>query len=363
MRGALVGVTSWIITPAIVVTATARGRCCTLQNPDRRDSSTSTFIVASDATIRTRFACAPSCSHMTSSQQCDMLANAVSMVNLSRLGSRFMLMAVSVFALAAQAPVPSFDVTSVRENTSGSSASDIASTSNRFVVTNTPLGFIILHAYQLMGHQLVDVPEWAWSAAYDIAATYPGGVRPSDGDTRAMLQRLLAERFRLTIRREKRDLPVYRLVMVRADGRLGPQLTPSNVDCEKLIAEKGSASSTDRRSPVAPGGRRPECTMSASRRGLLTGGTQPISALAGALQAFLGRPVVDATGLQGRFDMDLEWTPNAEISAPPSGVAPLFPDGPSLLTAVQEQLGLKLENGTASFDVVVVQRVERPTPD
>ena len=292
-----------------------------------------------------------------------MLATAGSMVNPNRLGFMFMLIAVSVLAAAAQAPVPSFDVTSVRENTSGSSASDIASTPSRFVVTNTPLGFIILHAYQLMAHQLVDVPEWAWSAAYDIAGTYPGGVRPSDADTRAMLRRLLEERFRLNIRREKRELPVYRLVMARGDGRLGPQLTPSTVDCEKLIAEKGSNTGADRPSAVAPGGRRPACMMSASRRGFLTGGTQPISALAGALQAFLGRPVVDATGLQGRFDMDLKWTPNAEISAPPAGVAPLFPDGPSIMTAVQEQLGLKLETGMASFDVVIVQRVERPTQD
>jgi uncharacterized protein (TIGR03435 family) len=81
------------------------------------------------------------------------------------------------------------------------------------------------------------------------------------------------------------------------------------------------------------------------------------------LQSFLGRPVIDATGLTGSFDIDLQWTPNGEISAPPPGVQLRSPDGPNLLTAVQEQLGLKLESVVSVFNAFVVERVERPTSD
>ena len=138
-------------------------------------------------------------------------------------------------------------------------------------------------------------------------------------------------------------------------------LVRSDVDCEKSTAE--TRPQTGAGSPGRPGGQQPMCMMSASRRGVLTGSGQTIPDLAGALQAFLGRPVIDGTALQGQFDMDLKWTPNAEISAPPPGVPVLNPDGPSLLTAVQEQLGLRLDSTRTAFDVVVIERLERPTPD
>jgi uncharacterized protein (TIGR03435 family) len=180
--------------------------------------------------------------------------------------------------------------------------------------------------------------------------------------TRAALQALLQERFRLIIRRERRSMPVYRLVMARGDRRPGPQLVPSTVDCEKL-AEKRAQIDGGGTSVVAPGGNRPACMMSANRRGFLTAGTRTIAELATALQSFVGRPVVDATGLQGTFDIDLSWRADNEVSAPPAGVRLVSPDGPSLFTAIQEQLGLRLEPGTGEVDAIVVERIERATPD
>lgn len=275
------------------------------------------------------------------------------------------LLAVATLSLTAQVPVnaPAFEVASVRQNTSASPASSISTTPGRLVVTNTPLGFIILHAFQVRAHELVGVPEWAWSDAYDITGTYPDGKTPTDAESGMMLRRLLEERFQLSVRREKREMPAYRLVVARADGRLGPQLVRSDVDCEKWIAEGRPPAAARQGGLAATGGQRAMCMLSANRRGVLTGGAQTIPQLGAALQSLLGRPVIDGTGLQGRFDMDLKWTPNAEISAPPPGVAVLSSDGPSLVTAVQEQLGLRLESTEAPFDVIVVNRLERPTPD
>ena len=279
---------------------------------------------------------------------------------MRRLAAIPVLMAVST--LSAQVP-RAFDVASVRQNTSGSAASSISTTPGRLVVTNTPLGFIVLHAFQLRAHEVVDVPDWAWSTAYDIAGTYPDGTAPTDVETRSMLRRLLEERFQLAVRRETREMPAYRLVAARGDRRLGPQLVRSDVDCEKWFAENRPQAAGGGGPGAAVPGQRPMCAMSTSRRGLLTAGAQTIAQLGAALQSLLGRPVIDGTGLQGRFDMDLKWTPNGEISAPPAGTPVVSPDGPSLLTAVQEQLGLRLDSTQAAFDVVVIERLERPMPD
>src|SRR5688572_14951290 len=95
--------------------------------------------------------------------------------------------------------LPSFDVSSVRQNTTVSSNSSLSSTPTRLTITNTPLGFVMLHAYDLRAHQLVDAPDWTWSTGYDITATYPAGT--PDAQVRAMLQRLLADRLQLAVRR------------------------------------------------------------------------------------------------------------------------------------------------------------------
>ena len=230
----------------------------------------------------------------------------------------------------------------------------------RFTVVNTPLWFLILEAYGLKGHELIDAPDWTGTTMYDIVATYPPGTTPSEAERWLMLQQLLAERFQLRIRRERRDTDVYRLVLARGDGRLGPQLVRSDVDCERWIAEKRPQAGAGGSSPV-PGGRRPACMMSVSRQGFLTGGTRTILEISLALQTLAGRPVLDATGLKGTFDVDLVWAAaSTDLARSPDLGSP---SGGSFFTAVQEQLGLKLEAGRSRIDVVIVERVERPTPD
>ena len=255
---------------------------------------------------------------------------------------------------------PTFEVATVRQTTGVSDAARISGpTPGRFTITNVPLVFILHHAYRAMAHQIVGAPDWVGTTAYDITATYPAGTTPTDADTRLMLQQLLEERFRLKVRREKREMPVYRLVMARSDKRLGPQLVPSDVDCEQWLAEKRPQVGAGGPSPV-PGGRRPACMMSASRKGFLTGGTRTIAQLMATLQPFVGRPVIDATGLSGTFDMDVIWTESTDPSRPQAtGADP----GASLFTALQEQLGLRLEPTRSAFDVFTIEHIERPTPD
>lgn len=269
----------------------------------------------------------------------------------------------AVTVAAGQAPQPVFDVASVKENTSVSDSGGIApETPGRVRITNTPLRFILLHAFRLMDHQLIGAPEWTETARFDINATFQrDDAARNEDDTRAMLRTLLVDRFGLKTHRETREMPIYSLVMARRDAALGPWLVRSSVDCDR-IAEKRPQMGAGSTSPVAPGGKRPVCMIVTNRRGrFITAGARTMQDLLGPLQAMTGRPVIDRTGLSGTFDFDLQWTSGPVAPAPGTPASP--DDGPSIFVALQEQLGLKLEPARAPFDVVVVDAVQRPTPD
>ena len=269
--------------------------------------------------------------------------------------------AVALIHVDAQSPQPSFDVASVKENRSGSGAGGISPpTPGRWRITNTPLRFIMLEAFDLRDHELIGSPEWTESTAFDITATYSAEPALTRQDTRAMLRTLLADRFGLKTHREMRELPMYALVVARKDGALGPQLVRSSIDCEQRRAQNLPQPGVGSPGPVAAGGGRKPCYMSASRRSI-TADTQTMQQLASVLQALTGRPVMDRTGLTGAFDFALQWTSGPVAPAPGAGPPP--DDGPSIFTSLQEQLGLRLEPGRGSFDVVVVDAVRRPTPD
>ena len=166
-----------------------------------------------------------------------------------------------------------------------------------------------------------------------------------------MLRSLLEDRFRLSAHRETRDLPIYALVLARADGRLGPQLRQTTSDyCARLLAAAGKAGDT----PVPPGG--PVCGMRPGGTGNeITAGAMPMNEFARFLNVNVGRTVVDRTGLTGVWDFDLKWSaPNAPTPDP---------DRPSIFTALQEQLGLRLDAATGPVEVLVIDRVERLIPD
>jgi uncharacterized protein (TIGR03435 family) len=175
-----------------------------------------------------------------------------------------------------------------------------------------------------------------------------------------MLQALLADRFQLTLHRETKELPIYALVMARKDGKLGPRLTESK--------EGGCTMPDPTKPPPPPEPGKPATLgcggmMMSPRR--LTASSVPLANLAPTLSRMLGRTVVDKTGLAGKFDISLEWTPDETqaIQLPPDAPKPLPSDGsgPSIFTALQEQLGLKLESQKGPVEIFVIERAEKPS--
>jgi len=165
---------------------------------------------------------------------------------------------------------------------------------------------------------------------------------------RAMLRNLLLDRFKLVTRREARNMPTYALVLARNDRQLGPQLRRSTLNCEAQVAAS--------RVPGSTPGTVQQCGGRSGRGTIATFGV-PLSSFAKSLSPAAGRFVFDATGLTDRFDLDLRWTPDPE----PGAAAPA--DGVSLFTAIQEQLGLRLEPRQAPVDVFVIESAERPAED
>jgi uncharacterized protein (TIGR03435 family) len=268
---------------------------------------------------------------------------------------------------AAQAPrPPAFTVASIKPTAAGGPTLVQLQPGGRYTATNTTLLALIRSAYRLQSFQVVGAPSWVATEHIDIVAKADGDLFPSDMVSSAprplelALQPLLADRFQLVVHRETRQLPIYALVVDRADGRLGPKLTRSTTDCAAMLA----AASRGIPPPQAAGrGQSPPCGA-ATLRGRFLGDTLPLSLFDGFLAGQLDRTVVDRTGLIGEFNFDLTWQPDQPAaSAPVADAAAVDPNAPSIFTAVQEQLGLKLEATTGPVDVLVIDRVEKPAPD
>jgi uncharacterized protein (TIGR03435 family) len=268
----------------------------------------------------------------------------------------------------AFAQIPdAFEVASIKPRT-GARAASGASTPDRFVRTDITLRDLIRFAFNVQEFQIEGGPGWIASSRFDVnarASTAPSG---PDG-MRALVRRLLDDRFTLRARVESREMAIYELIVAH-DGRPGEKLRRSSIDCEAIVAS-GAA-------PVEDLARcdlrfRPEMTQgsggppSISSMTLMLQGVR-LSRLAALLPNEVERIVIDRTGLDGTFDVELEFVPQgrrpAGLPGPPSPAAggPTS-DGPSLGTALQEQLGLRLESGRGPVPVVVIESAELPTPD
>lgn len=252
-------------------------------------------------------------------------------------------------------PRQSFEVASVKPNKSGETTSFLTPRpGGNFVVGNMTLRGLIMFAYGIQGFQLVGYPDWVATERFDITAKAAADVPPTPiGHTSPealMLRSLLEDRFRLSAHRETRDLPIYALVLARADGRLGPRLRQTTSDyCKKLFEAAGKAGDT----PVPPGGE--FCGFRPLGSDALAASALPMNEFARFLNVESGRTVVDRTGLTGVWDFDLKWSrPNAPNPDP---------DRPSIFTALQEQLGLRLDATTGPVEVLVIDRVERLIPE
>ena len=239
-----------------------------------------------------------------------------------------------------------FDVASIKRNTSGDGNSTFkVGPAARLTASNVTLDFVLQTAYRLKHFQLVGLPEWASSEHYDIIAKGEG--EASADDVLQMTQRLLADRFQFVAHTEKRERPVYALTAPAPDWKPGLGLTPVDIDCDKLSKTPPSAGHA--------GNDFPECAIqvtSNANRAVLTAGGASMATLGTSLEDFTDRLVIDRTGITRTFNVKLSWSPN-QIGG----------TGVSLFTAVQEQLGLKLESSRAPVGVLVVDHLERPTPD
>jgi uncharacterized protein (TIGR03435 family) len=287
-------------------------------------------------------------------------------------------------ALAAQAPQEpppggwTFEVASIKPNNSGDGRVFARTQPGRMSMTNVTLKLLIRQAYQLQDFQIVGGPAWMASDHFDVIAKMPEGFQPTPGPPapgagpgplQLMLRALLADRFKLTVHNETKESPIYALIVARSDGRLGPQLKKSETDCAAMFA----AGRGRGRGPMPPPGP-PQpgesipCGMRIGPGNLVMGGS-PLSQFANSLGMFSGRIVLDRTGLTGNYDINLTWTPDqmprpAGDGPPPqiNGVA-VDPNGPSLFTAVQEQLGLKLDSQRGPVETLVVDRAEKPVEE
>jgi len=275
--------------------------------------------------------------------------------------TKSMLAAVLTAFTAAQstspAKPPAFEVASVKPNTSGDGRVLMTpQPGGRLNLVNVPLRLMIRYAYRVQDFQVVGGPDWISTARFDVVAKAEGG-NPSQEELQLMLRSLLADRFKLVVRPDTREMPTYSLVPARADGKTGAQLRKSDANCGPATAPSA---------PPAPG-QLPSCGSMLGFGNLKARGST-MAALASALSTFAGRIVVDRTGLAGGYDVDLNWTPD-QIPRPVgdqpvqvNGVT-VDPNGPSLFTALQEQLGLKLESTKGPVDVLVVERAEKPAED
>jgi bla regulator protein blaR1 len=260
----------------------------------------------------------------------------------------------------------SFEVASVKPNKSGDQRVMMSTPpTGRVTATNIPVRLLLQQAYSVQPFQIVGGPSWMASDRFDITAKAPEGVTPAQ--LRPMMRNLLADRFKLIAHTETREMPIYHLVVARADGRLGANLKPSSIDCAAMMSGRRGGP------PPAPPqpGEPIQCGFMVGPGGMNAGG-MPLVELARSLSGFVNRIVVDKTGLKGEYDFQLTYTPEGRgglpglppIPGPIGADAPAAdPNRPSLFTALQEQLGLKLESQKGPVDVLVIDRLEQPSED
>jgi len=203
---------------------------------------------------------------------------------------------------------------------------------------------LLTSAYGVSPQRILGLPSWAKADRYDIEARYEAGDSPVP-PLNLLLQGLLRERFSLAAHMESRDFPVYFLRAIAKDGNPGAGVKASRFDCSDPTTTNG-AQQNNQRAPNGAGA----CTAIERPDAFIAGGVT-IDSLARSIRIPAGRDVINDTGLSGAWEFSLEFAPPGDTSG----------DKPDIFTAIKNQLGLKLESGTAPLDVLVVDSVARPT--
>jgi uncharacterized protein (TIGR03435 family) len=244
-------------------------------------------------------------------------------------------LAQSVPPMAADAK-PGFEVATIKPSQPEEQRA-VMVVGSRLATKATSLVDLMMFAYGVHPSQIAEGPDWMTAEKFDVVVqpNMPG--RPNTAQMHSIVQQLLADRFKLAFHHAQRELPVYRIVAAKG----GPKLTPTT--------KEGQATNTAAVGIAA---------------GLMTVRNATLSEFASLMQRYvrLDRPIVDRTGIAGKFDYKLSWTPDSsQFDGNPPGPARSDENAPSLYTAIQEQLGLKLEAAREPTDVLIIDRVERPS--
>lgn len=253
-------------------------------------------------------------------------------------------------ANSSPSAVPPLDAISVKPDSSGSGRARLLYTADGVSATNVTVYMLLKEAYDLNDDQIVDAPAWAKTDRFDIEGKVTGpeaaqvaGV--AHDEQRTYYQQLLTARFGLITHRETRDLPEYALTIGKSGSRLQESNTGSNAQAQKP--------------PV------PMFRMRADKDGKkIEASNASLAPFLNLLSNEVGRTVIDRTGLKDRYDFTLSWSPEIPSNSPsleaqtPTGAAPA---NPGLFTAIQEQLGLKLEPVKGSIEVLVIDHIKKPS--
>lgn len=262
---------------------------------------------------------------------------------------------VTTAAVDTQSP-PTFEVTSIRRNmTPNQQGGGMAAPQpgGRFVAIGATLRRLVAYAYDDV--QVFGGPGWVDTDRFDVNARAAGDRPPAE--IVRMVRSLLEDRFKLVVHTETREMPIYTLTLARADRKPGPKLRETDTKC---------AQESRNFIPIAASGFPPPCGDFRLGARALIARAMTMPALAKLLRARVGRPVTDQTGLVAPYDFEIDWSSDLGLNkAPPdsAGAAELTPEGLSLFTAMQEQLGLRLTAARGAVDVLVIDRAEAPTPD
>jgi uncharacterized protein (TIGR03435 family) len=308
-----------------------------------------------------------------------------------------------IVVLNAQDTAPVPYVASVKKN-AGGLGGQIRIAPGNISVNGMPVRILIRQAYgQLQDFQLVGGPDWINSDRFDIEAKPEGGGPMSPQVLQSVFRQILEDRFALKMHKEMRELPIYALVLARSDGRLGANIKPASPECSTMMAARGRGPAGDARGGPAPDARggfavgrggppdgrggpppdgrgraggpiplpdfdaAPACGQRFGGFGRIRAGGVTMEQFAATISGTAQRVVIDKTGLTGYYDVALTYTPtNDQLpqGPPPPGAPappPIDPDGPGFFTAIQEQLGLKLDNQRGPVEVVVIDSIQQPT--
>jgi uncharacterized protein (TIGR03435 family) len=254
--------------------------------------------------------------------------------------SRLTLLVIAGLLAIGADGAPTFDVSSVKRNTQGGPANNWQMSPGQRDFRNSQIRALIRAAWGDNGLRIEGAPDWIVTERYDVLAKFPADTPPAAVEL--MLRELLRDRFKLAAHLEMRQVSIYALMMAREDRMPGPRLRPGLKECV----------------PPWPGRTTtpPECGRGAGS-GFVQVGAGTMAAFAQLLTEMqaAGQSVKDRTGQSGIFKIDLEFAPDAGAAQPEAA--------PSIFTALREQLGLKLEPARDDVSVLIVDHIERPTPD